>query len=205
MGVLRMTKEHFKYCGTPALHCLLQFLNMVILNIYYMSCKPIKVGLASAIHKGKGRPLTLTKSFRRITVNPHIGSLIDEYLSDPTEYIFRPLQSTTQYGFTADMSYLLGAVLRNECESWAVDQKQTLFEVTIDGDSAFDVTDREICVRELFENGEEGDIWQYSRGLYQNTECTIKMNDEISRTFQEQLGSRQGHKKSSGHYDNSHG
>ena len=98
------------------------------------------------------------------------------------------------------MSYQLGAVLRNECESWAIDQKKTLFMVTCDGDSAFDVTDRDIQVRELYENGENGDTWLYSRALYQNTECAMKMNDNLSRTFEENLGSRQGHKKSSGHY-----
>lgn len=45
-----------------------------------------------------------------------------------------------------------------------------------------------------------GDTWLYSRSLYQNTECAIKNDEKISRTFQENLGSRQGHKKSSGHY-----
>ena len=98
------------------------------------------------------------------------------------------------------MSYLLAAILRNECETWAVDNKMTLFMVTCDGDSAFDVTDRDIQVRELYENGGDGDMWLYSRSLYQNTECTIKMNGNISRTFPEKLGSRQGHKKSAGHY-----
>ena len=55
-------------------------------------------------------------------------------------------------------------------------------------------------MRELYENGDRGDMWLYSRSLYQNTECAIKMDDNISRTFQENLGSRQGHKKSAGHY-----
>ena len=119
---------------------------------------------------------------------------------EPTENVFRPFQSYTQYGFTAGMSYLLGAVLRTECEAWAIDNKETLFMVTCDGDSAFDVTDRDIQVRELYENGEDGDTWLYSRALYKNTECAIKMEEKMSRTFEEQLGSRQGHKKSSGHY-----
>ena len=121
-------------------------------------------------------------------------------MSGPTEHIFRPLQSYSQFGFTAKMSYLLGCVLRNECEAWAIDNKQSLFQVTIDGDSAFDVTDRHVMIRELFENGEDGDLWQYSRGLYQNTACSIKQNGQLSRRFQENLGSRQGHRKSTDHY-----
>ena len=98
------------------------------------------------------------------------------------------------------MSYLLGCVLRNECEAWAIGNKLSLFQVTIDGDSAFDVTDRQIMIRELFENGEDGDLWLYSRGLYHNTACTIKHDGNLSRKFTENLGSRQGHRKSSDHY-----
>ena len=79
------------------------------------------------------------------------------------------------------MSYLLGCVLRNECEAWVIDNKLNLFQVTIDGDSAFDVTDRQVMIRELFENGEDGDLWLYSRGLYQNTACSIKHNGNLSK------------------------
>ena len=93
---------------------------------------------------GKGKPLIHHKSFRRVTVVPHIGAIIDNYMCEPMENIFRPFQSYTQYGFTAGMSYLLAAILRNECETWAVDNKMTLFKVTCDGDSAFNVTDRDI-------------------------------------------------------------
>ena len=91
-------------------------------------------------------------------------------------------------------------MLRNECEAWAIDKKLNLFQVTIDGDSAFDVTDRQIMIRELFGNGEDGDLWLYSRGLYQDTACSIKHNGNLSRRFHENLGSRQGHRKSSDHY-----
>ena len=98
-------------------------------------------------------------------------------MAAPTENVFRPLKSYSQYGFTAEMSFLIGAALRSDCEGWAIDTGRTLFQVTCDGDSAFDVTDRQIQVRELYENGEDGDMWQYSRALYQNTECVIKMNN----------------------------
>ena len=101
---------------------------------------------------GKGKPLIHHKSFRRVTVVPQ------PIMCEPTENILCPFESYTLYGFTTGMSYLLAAILRNECETWAVDNKMTLFMVTCDGDSAFDVTDRDIQVRELYENGGDGDM-----------------------------------------------
>ena len=99
-----------------------------------------------------------------VTVVPQ--PIIDNYMCEHTGNILRPFQSYTQYGFTAGMSYLLAAILRNECKTWAVDNKMTLFMVTCDGDSAFDVTDRDIQARELYENGGDGDMWLYNRSLY---------------------------------------
>ena len=115
--IYRVTPEHFKFAGHENLHHLLKFINMILQHIYYLTCRSIKLGLGTSIHKGKGKPLTHHKSFRRVTVVPHIGAIIDHYMCEPTEKIFRPLQSKSQYGFTAGMSYLLGAVLRNECEA----------------------------------------------------------------------------------------
>ena len=169
--MIKLENKDFKFCNKDVLLLLLQSINNILEHIYYLTCKSIKIGLAGAIHKGKDKSWTHHKSFRCITVGPHIGALIDHYLCEPTEAIFRPLQSYTQYGFTANCTYLLGAILRNECEGWAIDNKMTLFQVTCDGDSAFDVTDRDIMIRELHENGEDGDTWRFCRGLYQKTEC----------------------------------
>ena len=62
------------------------------------------------------------------------------------EGIFRPVQSPDQYGFTKDISYLMGAVLRGECQRWALDTKQTCFGVSFNGKAAFPSVDRERAV-----------------------------------------------------------
>ena len=93
-----------------------------------------------------------------------------------------------------------GPIRADERRSECIDNKKTCFGCSLDGDSAFEVVDREIMVRELFFAGEEGDIWQYSNNNYTNTKCHIKRNGEISRAFEEELGVRQGVPRSSDHY-----
>ena len=98
------------------------------------------------------------------------------------------------------MTYLMGAVPRNECQKHAIDNKKTCFGVSLDGDSAFEVVDRTIQMRELFFAGEEGETWQFSNNSYQNTKCQLKMFGKLSQPFTEELGVRQGHCKSSDNY-----
>ena len=94
----------------------------------------------------------------------------------------------------------MGAVLRGECQRWALDTKQTCFGVRFDGKAAFPSVDRDIQVRELYTCGESGDLLQYSRNTYQNTVCKMKQDGKLSREIHEFRGSRQGLKRAAGHF-----
>ena len=78
--------------------------------------------------------------------------------------------------------------------------KQTCFGVSFDGKTAFPSVDRDIQVMELYSCGESGDLLQYSRNTYQNTVSHIKQDGQLGRQFEEFKGSRQGHKRASGHF-----
>ena len=68
----------------------------------------------------------------------------------------------------------MAAVQRGECQRWALDQKQTCSGVSLDGEAAFPSVEREIQIRELYSVGERGDLLNYSKNKYENTECHIK-------------------------------
>ena len=152
------------------------------------------------MYKGKKKPVSQSSSYRRITVTPQIGSILDRYIDPIAERLFRPIQSPDQYGFTKNISYLMGAVLRGECQRWALDTKQTCFGVSFDGKAAFPSVDRDIQVRELYSCGESGDLLEYSRNTYQNTVCKMKQDGKLSREIKEYKGSRQGHIRAAGHF-----
>ena len=82
----------------------------------------------------------------------------------------------------------------------AGDRKVTCYGVSFDGKAAFPSVDRDIQVRELFSIGESGDVLQYSKNTYQNTESRIKLEGNLGKQFKTYNGSRQGHVRASGHF-----
>ena len=198
--IYHLTVEHVRHCGTEAKQSILLFINRILLDIYYMSCPQIKLGLGTAVYKGRNKVTSLSSSYRRITVSPILGAIIDYYLDPQAEAIFRPKQSPDQLGFTSGISYLLAAIQRGECQRWALDQKLTCFGVSLDGEAAFPSVERDIQVRELYSAGERGDLLSYSRNTYRNTECHMKLQGKLSRKIREHKGNRQGHVRASGHF-----
>ena len=195
-----LTVEHLRHAGDNARLHILNLMNDLINDIYYLTCPQVKKGLSSVIFKGKLKSKTISSSYRRITVTPQLGGILDRYIDPVAEDLFRHVQSPDQFGFTKDISYLMGAVERGECQRWALDHKLTCYGVSFDGQADFPSVDREIQVRELYTVGEEGDLLKYSRNIYKNTSSQIKMEGKLSREFNEYKGSRQGHKRAAGHF-----
>ena len=198
--IYRLTTEHLRYAGNKARHVLLRLLNDIINNIYYLTCPQVKKGLSTAVFKGKRKPLSSSSSFRRITMTPQIGCILDRFLDPLAENIFLQVQSPDQYGFTRGISYLLGAIVRGECQRYAIDTKKTCFGVSFDGKAAFPSVDRNIQIRELYSCGERGDMLQYSNNTYKNTVSQFKQDNMLGREFREYKGNRQGHKRAAGHF-----
>ena len=198
--VYQVTVEHLRHCGEQARLHILDLVNRILGNLHYLSYPQIKLGLGSAVFKGKKKSITRSNSYRSITVTPIIGALIDYHLDPKAEAIFRPSQSPDQLGFTSGVSFLLASIQRGECQRWAVDKKLTCFGLSLDGEAAFPSVEREIQVRELYSIGERGDILQYSRCTYKNTMCHIKMRDKLSRKVDKEKGNRQGQVRASGHF-----
>ena len=138
------------------------------------------------IYKGKKKPVNKADSYRIVTVSPQIGGIIDRYIDPLAEEIFRAVQSPDQLGFTAEISYLMAAVQRGECQRWAaLDKKMTCFGVSFDGRAAFPSVDGDIQIRELYSAGEDGDLMMFSNNTYQNTFSQVKQDGKLGRAFRE--------------------
>ena len=70
----------------------------------------------------------------------------------------------------------MGALQRHEAQKYCIDNKKTFFGCSLDGDSAFEVVCRTIQQRELYFAGEKGELSQYNKNYYRNTETKIKMS-----------------------------
>ena len=56
--VYQVTVEHLRNCGNEAKLQILTLINRFLENLYFLSCPQIKLGLGSAVHKGKRKPLS---------------------------------------------------------------------------------------------------------------------------------------------------
>ena len=198
--VFKLTVEHLRYCGDTSLHLIKHLINKIIDNINVLSSPQLNTSIASVIYKGKGKSIFHHKSYRMVRVTPLFSRIIDEYMRPELIKIVRPIQNVNQYGFTENISYLLGALQRHEVEKFCIDQKRTFFGCSLDGDSAFEVVNRKIQSRELYVSGERGAYWQASHYSYQNSFTQIKMQGKLSRPISENMGVKQGRNKSSDHY-----
>ena len=107
-----LTVEHIRESGEIAQECIRTLINKIIDNIYFLTCPQIKVGLGTYVYKGKKKPVSKSSSYRRVTVTPQIGSILDRYMKPMARELFRSVQNQGQYGFTEGVSYLLAALER---------------------------------------------------------------------------------------------
>ena len=196
----KLTVEHLRYVGDDNLLLILQLLNSIIQNINFLSSNPLNTSIASIVHKGKGKVVSEHKSYRQVRVAPLISRIIDEHIRPNLVTIAKSVQNSNQYGFTAQMSYLLAALQRNEVEKFCLDHKKTFFCCSLDGESAFEVVNRTIQLRELFFAGEVGEYWLSSKFSYENSQTQIKFQGKLSRNITEHAGVKQGNIRSSDHY-----
>ena len=152
--IFKLTVEHLRNVCDKSLSLILQLLNLIIDNLNYLSSPQLNTAVATIVYKGKRKPVHQHKSYRQVRVTPLIARLLDEFLRPVKVGLTREIQSTSQYGFTEKITYLMGALQRNEVEKYCIDTKQTFFGCSLDGQSAFEVVDRNIQLRELYCAGE---------------------------------------------------
>ena len=198
--IYKLTVEHLRNSGDETLSLVLYLLNLIIDNINQLSSTQLNTAAASIVYKGKKKPIYHHKSYRQVRVTPLIGRCLDEHIRPNLVTLTKPIQNSSQYGFTEDITYMMGALQRHEVEKFCVDNKKTFFGCSLDGDSAFEVVNRAIQTRELYCAGERGQYWLASKYSYENTQTQVKMKGQLSRNFTENLGVKQGHIKSSDDY-----
>jgi hypothetical protein len=198
--IFKLTVEHFRHAGDNTLGLILQLLNLIIDHLNYLSSPKLNTAVETVVHKGKAKSIYHHKSYRQVRVTPLIGRLLDEYCRPVKISLTRDQQSLNQYGFSENITYMMGALQRHEVEKFCLDNKLTFFGCSLDGESAFEVVDRKIQLRELYSAGETGDLWMSSKYSYDNSLTQIKMKGKLSRQFEEKLGVKQGHINSSDNY-----
>ena len=127
--IYMLTTEHLRCAGDKVLTQLCCFINRVLQNLQFFAAAEFKMAVASVIYKAKDKPKQHHKSYRLVRICPLIGRIIDEHIRPMAVQRSKPLQSGNQYGFTENISYLMGALQRHEAQKFCIDTKKTFFRM----------------------------------------------------------------------------
>ena len=75
--IYELTVEHLRFAGDEVKLRVLNLVNDIIDIIYFLTCSQVKKGLSTHVYKGKRKPVNKSSSYRRVTVTPQIGGILD--------------------------------------------------------------------------------------------------------------------------------
>jgi hypothetical protein len=184
-----ITSEHIQLASEEIVDVLTNVTNN-ILNTGKMPAT-MKTGIITPVPK-KGKDETLPDNYRRITVSSLLGKVAEKDLLCRMKDILKKSQSPVQFGFTEGCSYLVAAFLLTESLAEARDLKQSTCVTYMDASKAFDMVDHHGMLNAVFEQGIQDALWLILNDLYTDITSCVKWCGEVSQSFMEGQGIRQG-------------
>ena len=184
-----LSSEHLKYAH-PSLFDILSSTLTKILETAEVP-EPLKMGIITPIFKKK-KSILDPDNYRRITITPIIGKVLEKLIVEPLKEILRPQISKLQRGFCEHSSSANTAFLLSEAIAEAKDQNVPLFAAFLDASKAFDVVWHAGMLSTLNRMGVSGNLWLLYCSLYQGMQSRVKCKDVLSYPFEELQGVRQG-------------
>lgn len=184
-----ISSEHLKYAGPSIINLLIILIKKIVHTATVPNCT--KTGLITPVFKNKNSN-KMPDNYRRITVTSLVGKVIEKFLVAPTKTILRPNLNLLQRGFCENSSSLNTAFLLTETIADAKDNNIILFTTFLDASKAFDVVWHNGMMRSLHELGISGNLWLLYKDMYHNMTSRVKWEGQLSESFEEMQGVRQG-------------
>jgi hypothetical protein len=194
-----VSAEHIKY-ASPIITDIIALLSNRVLMCGSLP-ESFKCGLITPVHK-KDKPRTLPDGYRRITVTSLVGKIVEKELTSRINNILHPSHSKYQYGFTEGASSNNAAFLLSEALADSKTRNKPLFATYMDASKAFDVVDHSSVMNHLYNRGVDGTLWLAIDSMYTDIHSVVKWNGEVSKTFGEGQGIRQGSVSSTALFNN---
>ena len=131
-------------------------------------------------------------SYRRITVASNLGRIVEKVHLELSKDDILPSQNPLQRGFTSKTSPSNGSLLLTEAIGESLDRKQELNVIFVDATQAFDRVWHDSMLVKLYDVGLNGRKWLFLNNWYEDLTSQVKWEGDISSSFSETIGVRQG-------------
>ena len=187
--IFGISSEHIKLASPKIIKILTLLTNNALTTVRLPDS--YKLGSVCPVLK-KTKPPKSTNSYRRITITSIVGKVVEIHMINEAKPPLNNRQSHHQFGFTCGTSPIYAALTLTEILAEATDSRDPLYITLLDTSKAFDVVDHEGMLNALHQHGISGQMWRLFDSLYSNIQSCVKWNGELSTSFQEKQGIRQG-------------
>ena len=184
-----ISAEHLKLSSSRTVEIMTSVLNTVISTKAIPSCH--KLGIVTPVHK-KGKPANKPDSYRRITVTPTTGKVIEKHIQSVSKPFYQAAQNRQQRGFTEKASSANVVLILTEVLAEAKDNKQPAIIQFLDAKKAFDVVWHDGMLCTMHDQGITNSLWQLHANLYKQITSCVKWKGFLSPIIHDEQGLRQG-------------
>lgn len=181
--------EHVYYGGQQILNSIKTLINDILLS--HEVPINMKLGILNPIFKNKGS-CRESQNYRGITITPVLTRILEATLKARINPILLSQQHPLQRGFTKNSSPMNCALLVEEFYRNNKDLNKPTYVAFIDVKSAFDVVVHPNLMRKLYNSGVTGHEWLVIDSLHRDSLTSVKWQGQISPTYVNQQGVRQG-------------
>ena len=187
--VYGVTAEHIYHGGQELLTAVQTLFN----NILYDKDVPpaMKIGILNPIYKNKGSAKE-SQNYRGITITPALTRLLEAVIKARIKPTLLKSQNWYQRGFTENSSPMNCALMVEEFFRNNKDLNKPTYMAFMDAKAAFDVVVHPNLMRKLYKAGIGPTEWLVINSLHDNSVTSVKWKDEMSETYINEQGVRQG-------------
>ena len=200
LDVFSLTPNHYLYAGPPGWKHFSLMLNTLLADLKNIDICEINRVHACVLFKGKGKDKTSSRSYRTISTCPVVAKALDIVIRDRKIDLLNADQSSVQFQGEGS-SHELAAILLTECIQFSLNiLKQPMYALYLDAQSAFDVVQRELLVKNLFNVTGPDQALLYIDKRISGRQTVVEWDRQLMGPILDEQGLEQGGVSSSDFY-----
>ena len=187
-----ITPSHYINAGPIGYHHFHLLLSTLLSDISSMEISEVNAAYACVLFKGHGKDKSSSRSYRTISTCPLVAKALDMYIRDLYMPYWKLHQSPVQFQGEG-RSHEMAGLLLTECIQYSrFSLQKPIFVLYLDARSAFDVVQKELLLKNLFNVQPLDQSFLYLNNRLQNRTTYVDYNGCIMGPILDEQGLEQG-------------